>query len=174
MTLEREREGNRAPPRLPDFFRSTIFALSLCAISSLFLYLSLALPFAAAIRNRLYFASFIPSSSSSSSVLLFNIYLLPLMSSKSAAPSHSWFHRPYPFRFSQSIFALPVPLLSTEKHAVNFRLNCAYFCSPVLLCHAVTPSLALQPPHPQSDRRRLRSQLSLDEVRGRWAQPTLQ
>ena len=132
MTLEREREGNRAPPRLPDFLRSTIFALSLCAISSLFL--SLALPFAAAIRNRLYFAYFIPSSSSSSSsVLLFNIYLLPLMSSKSAAPSHSWFHRPYPFRFSQSIFALPVPLFSTEKHAVNFRLNCAYFVAPSFL-----------------------------------------
>ena len=146
MTLEREREGNRAPPRLPDFLRSTIFALSLCAISSFFL----SLPFAAAIRNRLYFAYFIPSSSSSSSsVLLFNIYLLPLMSSKSAAPSHSWFHRPYPFRFSQSIFALPVPLSSTEKHAVNFRLNRAYFCSPVRLCpdrgHSFRRSTAASP-----------------------------
>ena len=41
MTLEREREGNRLPPRVPDFLRSTIFALSLCAISSLFLSLAL-------------------------------------------------------------------------------------------------------------------------------------
>ena len=77
------------------------------------------------------------------SLSLFNIYLLPLMSFQSAAPSHFWYHCPYPFHSSLSIFALLPNSHQSATHSVYFEINCAYFCS-------AHPSLS--PSNPRSSR----------------------
>ena len=71
---------------------------------------------------------------------LFNIYLLPLMSFQSAAPSHFWYHCPYPFL---SIHLCPprspwLQSTTTTAHSVYFEFNCAYFfAAPILLSLSV-------------------------------------
>ena len=86
---------------------------------------------------------------------LFNIYLLPLMSFQSAAPSHFWYHCPYPFL---SIHLCPprspwLQSTTTTAHSVYFEFNCAYFLqrpsfSPLLSRgHPIHPAARL--PHLQ-------------------------
>ena len=166
MTLEREREGNRLPPRVPDFLRSTIFALSLCAISSLFLSLALS-PFRRCHSEQALFR------------LLYTFKLLLLL-----RPSLQYLSPPFDvLQVSSSLpFLVPLPisipflpiylcpprssLIDGEAHSELSIETRIFFAAPSsFVPTAVTPSTA-RPPHPQSVRRR-RSQLSLDEVRGR-------
>ena len=116
---------------------------------------------------------------------LFNIYLLPLMSFQSAAPSHFWYHCPYPFL---SIHLCPPrspgPGSNRRRRrrtVCTLNLTAHIFCSahPSLpCCPVVIPSI--RPPDCRISSgvlRRRRSQLSLDGVRGHpparppgWAQ----
>ena len=110
-----------------DFLCSTIFALSLCAISSF-----------SAIRNRLYFVYFIPSSSSSVSLPL--QYLSPpfdVLPVSSSLPFLVPLPISIPFHSSLSIFALLPNFRQSATHSVYFEINCAYFCSahPSLSLH---------------------------------------